>query len=120
MISLDQHASLLDLTRRMAITDVPGNTRQGGADDLKQVFGGGADGDPGAINGLDNIAICEETRIRQIYEEALASDIERASAEVTGGIVESDFGAQNRKYRCAMGKTSAGSHVSNSPSARTS
>ncbi|GLK57783.1 hypothetical protein GCM10008170_38030 [Methylopila capsulata] len=27
---------------------------------------------------------------------------------------------QNRKYRCAMGRTSAGSHVRSSPSARTS
>jgi hypothetical protein len=27
---------------------------------------------------------------------------------------------QNRKYRCAIGKISAGSQISNSPSARTS
>lgn len=31
-----------------------------------------------------------------------------------------DWPDQNRKYRCAIGKTSAGSQVSNSPSARTS
>jgi len=84
--------------------------------------------------GLPNDATASTLRVRSGVKTAEGhgfsplvegEDDEVAHRDAIGGVrphrdARADLDHQKRKYRCAMGSTFAGSHTSNSPSARTS
>ena len=112
-----------------------------GGPDLQQPLGRGLDPDEAAILQHQGVTVVEDRRLGQVEQEGQSADPahghaaampvamveddavddlaeERVSADHFRG---ADQGrAQNRKYRWAIGSTSAGSQTRSSPSARTS
>ena len=143
MVEADEDAAGLEFGRQMAVAEVPGQPHQRGraiGADFQQGFGGGAHQHQRAVRKPQAIAFAHNLRLGQVeHEGAAAVGVEQLAAaeavvevqgdRVGGSDVEGagwDDGAgdrehdQNRKYRCAIGSTEAGSHTSSSPSARTS
>ena len=131
----------------MAIADVPGEPGKvvrGRRGDFDQRLGLAGDAHDGAVVEHEAVAVTQRGRMRQIEQEcraALAGQRHAAAMAVAGiehdavdrfrrvpGAGRPDRGCashrivslQNKKYRCAIGSTSAGAQVSNSPSAVTS
>ena len=111
--------------------------------DLDQRLALAGDTHDGAILEHEAVAVTQRGRVRQIEQEcraALAGQRNPAAMALVGiehdavdrrravpGASGSDSDArrigshpQNKKYRCAIGSTSAGAQVKSSPSARTS
>ena len=120
-VALDKQARIFDLTGRVPVAYVPCNTGERLAGDCEQIFLGGADGDEG-IAAIDDLTVMQQTRFGQVDDDAGAIiGRQGTTAKIASGVVEGESSvAQNRKYRWAMGRTSAGSQVSKCPSARTS
>ena len=130
----------------MTIADVPGEPRQLcglGGRDLDQRLGLAGDAHDRAVVEHQPVAVAQRGGVRQIEqkgEPALGREHHAAAMALARiehhpvdrrGIVPLSGRPhracpaharrrQNRKYRCAMGSTSAGAQVSSSPSARTS
>ncbi len=111
----------------------------GGRADFEQALGRRLDPDETAVVEDEGIAVIEQDRVGQIEQERGAADAPHGdAAAMPVAVVEHDAvddlaarqgvaadegsGAhhQNRKYRWAIGTTSAGSQTKSSPSARTS
>ena len=113
--------------------------------DLDQRLGLAGDPHDRAVVEHQPVAVAQRGRLRQIEQERVppspvsddaaamavvgiehdAVDRARLRPSVPAALhlrmrVASDRSRQNRKYRCAIGSTSAGAQVSSSPSARTS
>ena len=129
-----------DLGRRMAIADVPGNAQQPEeivGTYLEELLRCRFHQHETIIVKTQRIAIVEDGRFIEIEQNGRAAvRRQRDAAAMTGIVVKCDAvshtigldgGAandgrgpdQNRKYRCAIGRTFAGSHTNNSPSAVT-
>jgi hypothetical protein len=146
---LGQHMVGLDIDRvgrhfgwRVAIADVPGDPQQPerifGAH-LQKPLGRGLDLDEPAIVELQRVAIVEDRGLVEIDKPPSAFSATRrfcrpSWSRVSRSTMRSCLTAalrtmlvarfirlsrQNRKYRCAIGSTFAGSQTSNSPSAVT-
>lgn len=138
-VASDQDPVSLNLRCKMSIAEVPREAKERCrilGPHLKKRLVASKDFDNAAILKPEAVAVAKQRGLRQI-QKALGSMVRRdddpaamARIVVEGRLVRralpgarvKDFydADQNRKYLCAMGKTSAGSQVSNSPSARTS
>jgi hypothetical protein len=140
MVAPDQDAILVDLRGLMAIAEMPGEMALRhclACPYLVELFLGRNDLDGPAVLEQQPVAIGEQHSLRQVdhYLVALIGGDQLAAQMPVGGIEDQcsewlivagvfvGYGVehgQNRKYRCAIGSTIAGSQVSSSPSARTS
>jgi len=137
MVPLDQQARGFNLTWRMTVADMPSESRQNIASHFQQIFVSGNDLKLRVIARHDPLSVLQCAQFWQIDCNAVAVlRGQNLSAHPSFLILKDNYidgyrivragranvcdGDQNRKYRCAIGRTSAGSHVSNSPSARTS
>ena len=141
VIAADQQPVAGELGRQVAIAEMPGDADQMGGvarTDLGQRFGRRPHRDDAAVLQHQAVAVAKRRRFRQVeqeFETALAGHRQPAAMAVVmvenhrvgggagpmaGGQDLRGADHQNRKYRCAIGSTSAGAQVSNSPSARTS
>lgn len=132
-----------NLDRYMPIADMPGHTcrlDQTMAAQISDSFVGGDHPDEAAIVQQQSISVCQSNGLIEIelnspiiigaQPDPTAMTIVIIERHAGGFLIrwpiarfENTCGAtnhQNRKYRCAIGSSTAGSQVSNSPSARTS
>ena len=140
MVEADADAVTQQLHRQMPVTEVPGDANQFPVVmgmDFQQRLRPGADADDAAVH-RQSIAIPQPDRLRQVDQHirtALSpqhNPAAMAAVEVDQNVIDLPRcvpGAggkdvvrahQNRKYRCAIGSTVAGSQVNSTPSARTS
>lgn len=138
VIALDQNAILFDLARRVAVADMPDQPHQI-AGDFVQVFIGGDTFDETPVDQIKRVAVVYRRRVFQINQQRFTlrgrDDFAAQEPFIIGQHAEANTAVpvarapdcvtrkirhQNMKYRCAIGRVSAGWQVSNSPSARTS
>jgi len=136
----DSQPSVSDLRRRVPIAEVVRGARERsriGTAYFDQVFVGGNDAHDAPVVGFETIAAAQDRPSLEKDTDLLAADdrgaepallpqlerehqlgiVRRPSAEPASN---DEHAIQNRKYRCAIGSTLAGSQTSSSPSARTS
>src|SRR5262249_35103992 len=123
-----------DLRRRVTIPEMPRDPHEIVARDVDHRLAGRTDEDAPTIFANQPVAVAQMRCTRQVEHEFETAIGDHASAStMSRGVIEGHavrglptpiegHGAQhqNRKYRCASGKTVAGAQVSNSPFARTS
>ena len=143
----DAQESVADLHRHMAVAQVIGGARKvlgRAAGDVQYLFGLRDDFDDAPIARDNQITAAQDFTARQHQRHVLARNKLGAQAAFLPGIERQFqlplhfeaigaawnpeagfdlehcwFAVQKRKYRCAIGSTCAGSHISNSPSALT-
>ena len=139
MVAADQDAVGLNLSREVTIAEVPGEPEERccvPGSNFKERFSAREDFDDPSILELQSVAVAKQQRLWKI-EQAQGSVVGRNGDPTTvarivverrlvgralpgSGVQDFDDADQNRKYRCAIGNTSAGSQVKSCPSARTS
>lgn len=140
MIPLDEKPLAFDLAGGMPIADMPGQSGELGAGGFGQRFIGCNDFHMAAVGQYQPGAVIEARRSGEIdqylpairaFEQLAADDPlfpgqhdrvawNRIAGSPGTRLLCDKWLHQNKKYRCAIGRTFAGWHVSNSPSARTS
>ncbi len=143
VVGADPQPVAVEFRRQVPVSKMPGNAHQrvsirGG--DLRQLLQRRQHRHDTAVVQPQPVAILQIGNLRQVQHEGKAItavqfhapsspvlDIQHHTVDRVCGVPGSRFqylvraqAHQNRKYRCAIGSTSAGSQVSSSPFARTS
>jgi hypothetical protein len=116
----DAQETVADLHRHVAVAEVIGDPRERIGLDVQQLLGGRNDLDRAAARRPHHVSAAQNLAARHHQGDFLTRLERRTQAALLPLFERKDEPHQKRKYRCAIGKTFAGSQVSNSPSARTS
>ncbi len=140
VITPDANATFQQLHRQMTVAKVPGNAHEVTCSmgmNLQQLFGPRADPDDASLR-QQSITVSKPDRLRQVDQDLFTHRrSENDATSIAAVMINQDMVDlsiripapcwknfdrvhQNRKYRCVIGRLEAGSHVSNTPSARTS